>query len=136
MHLIKIRQFKKLCMLYEINFSFILVTNASRTMMMDLQTTQWSTEILNTLNIAKAAMLPEIKSSAEIYGYVNGFCTNPSLNGVPISGILGDQHAATLGQFCSKNECKCTYGTGCFMVSINQYVCRVMKFFDCVIKIL
>jgi glycerol kinase len=91
------------------------VTNASRTMLMDLNTLDWDDEILGILDIP-SAMLPEIKSSSEIYGSVEmGSC--PSLQNVPVSGDLGDQHAALFGQTCfDPGEAKNTYGTGCFML--------------------
>ena len=91
------------------------VTNASRTMLMDLSTLDWDDEILNVLDIPRG-MLPEIKSSSEIYGSV-GMGNCPSLQNVPISGDLGDQHAALFGQTCfDPGEAKNTYGTGCFML--------------------
>ena len=100
------------------------VTNASRTMMMNLHTLDWDEEILNLLNIPRA-VLPNIKSSSEIYGHVVGVgssrpnwgeSTSP-LQDVPVSGDLGDQHAALFGQTCfSPGEAKNTYGTGCFML--------------------
>jgi len=91
------------------------VTNASRTMLMDLNTLEWDEEILNVLDIPRA-MLPEIKSSSEIYGSV-GMGNCPSLQNVPVSGDLGDQHAALFGQTCfDPGEAKNTYGTGCFML--------------------
>jgi glycerol kinase len=87
------------------------VTNASRTQLMDLKTLAWDDEILATLNIPKA-MLPTIKSSSEVYGEARGV-----LAGVPVSGILGDQQAALVGQTCfAPGEAKNTYGTGCFML--------------------
>ena len=87
------------------------VTNASRTQLMDLKTLAWDGEILATLNIPKA-MLPEIKSSSEIYGMARGV-----LAGVPVAGDLGDQQAALVGQTCfAPGEAKNTYGTGCFML--------------------
>lgn len=86
------------------------VTNASRTMLMDLQTLDWDDEILEVLEIPRS-MLPRITSSSEIYGTV------PCLNGVPLSGDLGDQQAALFGQACYQpGEAKNTYGTGCFML--------------------
>jgi glycerol kinase len=91
------------------------VTNASRTMLMDLNTLDWDDEILGILDIPRA-ILPEIKSSSEIYGSV-GMGNCPSLQNVPISGDLGDQHAALFGQNCfDPGEAKNTYGTGCFML--------------------
>jgi glycerol kinase len=88
------------------------VTNASRTQLMDLHTQTWDDEILALLNIPKA-MLPAIKPSSMVYGKI----TAEPLTGVPISGILGDQQAALVGQTCFKpGEAKNTYGTGCFML--------------------
>ncbi|KAJ0399690.1 hypothetical protein P43SY_003695 [Pythium insidiosum] len=89
------------------------VTNASRTNLMSLETLQWDDEILKCLNIPKA-MLPEIRSSSEVYAHgVEGSC----LAGVPIAGDLGDQQAALFGQTCfSPGEAKNTYGTGCFFM--------------------
>lgn len=89
------------------------VTNASRTMLMDLDSLDWDEEILGILNIPRA-MLPEIRSSSEVYGYVT---TDSALRGVPVAGDLGDQQAALFGQTCySPGEAKNTYGTGCFML--------------------
>ena len=91
------------------------VTNASRTMLMNLSTLDWDDEILHVLDIPRV-MLPQIKSSSEIYGSV-GMGSCPSLQDVPVSGDLGDQHAALFGQTCfSAGEAKNTYGTGCFML--------------------
>ncbi len=88
-------------------------TNASRTLMMDLDTLSWDAEIAGDMGIPMS-MLPEIRSSSEVYG--NGR-EKGSFAGVPISGILGDQQAATFGQAClSTGEAKNTYGTGCFML--------------------
>ena len=87
------------------------VTNASRTLLMNLHTLNWDNEILKLLDIPRA-MLPEIKSSSEIYGMAHG-----KLDGIPVSGDLGDQHAALFGQTCfNSGEAKNTYGTGCFML--------------------
>lgn len=86
-------------------------TNASRTMLYDIRNRQWDEKLLNRLNIPKA-MLPEVKSSSEIYGYVED-------NGakVPISGMAGDQQAALFGQACFEpGSAKNTYGTGCFLL--------------------
>src|SRR5512147_972472 len=90
------------------------VTNASRTMLMNLKTLDWDAEILKVMGIPRS-MLPEIKSSAEVYGHVG---ETPSVfQGVPVAGDLGDQHAALFGQTCFKaGEAKNTYGTGCFML--------------------
>ena len=89
------------------------VTNASRTMLMNLKTLDWDAEILKVMGIPRA-MLPEIKSSSEVYGYV---AAGAPLRGVPVAGDLGDQQAALFGQTCFKaGEAKNTYGTGCFML--------------------
>jgi glycerol kinase len=88
------------------------VTNASRTQLMDLKTLAWDGDILKTFGIP-VEMLPRIASSSELYGQV---AAGP-LQGVPVSGILGDQQAALVGQACfSAGEAKNTYGTGCFML--------------------
>ncbi len=87
------------------------VSNASRTMLMNLATLQWDDEILGIMGIPKS-MLPAIKASSEVYGKGVG-----DLAGVPIAGDLGDQQAALFGQTCfSPGEAKNTYGTGCFML--------------------
>jgi glycerol kinase len=88
------------------------VTNASRTMLMDLDTLSWDPEIAAEMGVP-LAMLPQIRSSSEVYG--NG---GPGvLQGVPIAGILGDQQAATFGQVCYEpGTAKNTYGTGNFML--------------------
>lgn len=87
------------------------VTNASRTMLMNLETLEWDDEILKLMEIPRA-MLPEIKSSSEIYGYAKG-----ELDGIPVAGDLGDQQAALFGQVCyDVGEAKNTHGTGCFML--------------------
>ncbi|GAA1863255.1 glycerol kinase GlpK [Pseudonocardia ailaonensis] len=87
------------------------VTNASRTMMMDLRTLEWSPKLLETLDVPER-MLPEIRSNAEVYGV----CSEV-LPGVPVAGALGDQQAALVGQTCfSPGEVKCTYGTGAFLL--------------------
>ncbi|MBI5943444.1 MAG: glycerol kinase GlpK [Chloroflexi bacterium] len=99
------------------------VTNASRTMLMNLRTLDWDDEILGLLDIPRA-MLPQIKSSSEVYGYVGAGSPRPNwgevlspLQGIPVSGDLGDQQAALFGQTCySTGEAKNTYGTGCFML--------------------
>ena len=93
------------------------VTNASRTMLMNINTLDWDDEILGILDIPRA-VLPKIKSSSEIYGHVLGGDTSRlPIQGVPVSGDLGDQHAALFGQTCfNPGEAKNTYGTGCFML--------------------
>src|SRR5918998_971275 len=87
-------------------------TNASRTMLMDLKTLDWDSEVMDVMGIPRA-MLPEIKASSEVYGEVK----SGALAGVPIAGDLGDQQAATFGQTCfSPGEAKNTYGTGNFLL--------------------
>lgn len=87
------------------------VTNASRTMLMDLETLAWDEDILDVLEIPEG-MLPSIRSSSVTYGEM----TSP-FPGIPIAGILGDQQAALFGQTCyKKGEAKNTYGTGCFLL--------------------
>jgi glycerol kinase len=87
------------------------VSNASRTMMMNLETLDWDDEILGILDVPRA-MLPEIRASSEVYGEgKNG------LAGIPVAGDLGDQQAALFGQTCfSVGEAKNTYGTGNFLL--------------------
>ncbi|MHB1120634.1 MAG: glycerol kinase GlpK [Bellilinea sp.] len=86
------------------------VTNASRTMLMNIHTLDWDVEILDALQIPNS-MLPKIASSSEVYGSI------PLLGGVPLAGDLGDQQAALFGQACyAPGEAKNTYGTGCFML--------------------
>ncbi len=88
-------------------------TNASRTMLMDLDTLSWDAEIAADMTIP-LSMLPEIRSSSEVYGQVRA---KGVFGGVPVAGILGDQQAATFGQAClSVGEAKNTYGTGNFML--------------------
>jgi glycerol kinase len=91
------------------------VTNASRTMLMNLETLDWDEDMLKVMDIP-CAMLPTIKASSEIYGYVGAIHESP-LQGIPVAGDLGDQQAALFGQTCfSAGEAKNTYGTGCFML--------------------
>ncbi|MFD6098506.1 glycerol kinase GlpK [Nocardiopsis flavescens] len=87
------------------------VTNASRTMLMNLSTLEWDSEILDAMGIP-ASVLPEIRSSSEVYGEARGY-----LSGVPVASSLGDQHAALFGQTCfDPGDVKGTYGTGTFLV--------------------
>ena len=87
------------------------VTNASRTLMMSLERLDWDDELLAALDVPRA-MLPEIRSSAEVYGEARG-----PLAGIPVAGALGEQQAALFGQACfSPGEAKCTYGTGSFLL--------------------
>jgi len=89
------------------------VTNASRTMLYNIHTLQWDTELLQLLDIP-ASMLPEVKSSSEVYGHSEATLTPFR---IPIAGIAGDQQAALFGQMCiAPGMVKNTYGTGCFMV--------------------
>ena len=89
------------------------VTNASRTMMFNIKTLEWDSELLDMLDIP-GSMLPEVRSSSEVYGY-----TSDDIFGteVPIAGVAGDQQAAMFGQMCTKRGMvKNTYGTGCFVM--------------------
>ncbi len=87
------------------------VSNASRTMLMNLETLDWDPEILKLMGIPRS-MLPAIKPSSAVYGTAKG-----ELEGIPVAGDLGDQQAALFGQTCfSAGEAKNTYGTGCFML--------------------
>jgi glycerol kinase len=87
------------------------VSNASRTMLMNLETLNWDEEILKLMGIPRS-MLPDIKASSEVYGTAVG-----ALAGIPVAGDLGDQQGALFGQTCfSPGEAKNTYGTGCFML--------------------
>jgi len=87
-------------------------TNASRTMLYNINTDEWDAGMLEILGIPRS-MLPEIKSSSEVYGYFD--CMGAS---IPISGIAGDQQAALFGQCCFEaGEAKNTYGTGCFLLA-------------------
>ena len=88
------------------------VTNASRTQLLHLKTLDWDEKLLGVFEIPRA-MLPQVRSSSEIYGEAK----LPAIAGVPIAGILGDQQAALVGQACFQpGEVKNTYGTGCFLL--------------------
>ncbi len=88
------------------------VSNASRTMLFNIHTLQWDTELLDFFDIP-ASMLPEVRSSSEIYGKT----ADPFPSPIPISGIAGDQQSALFGQMCIEpGMVKNTYGTGCFMM--------------------
>ncbi|GMH15912.1 hypothetical protein Nepgr_017753 [Nepenthes gracilis] len=88
------------------------VSNASRTMLMNLRTLDWDEPTLKTLGIP-SEILPKIVSNSEIIGNVtNGW----PISGIPIAGCLGDQHAAMVGQACRRGEAKSTYGTGAFIL--------------------
>ena len=89
------------------------VSNASRTMLCNIETLQWDGELEKILDIP-GNMLPQIKSSSEVYGHVENL---QPLNGIAIAGIAGDQQAALFGQLCTHpGMVKNTYGTGCFML--------------------
>lgn len=90
------------------------VSNASRTLMMDLESGQWDEQCLSELGVP-AAMLPEIRSSDAFFGRIQSI---PGLSdGIPIHGVLGDQQAALFGQACfAPGQAKCTYGTGAFLL--------------------
>lgn len=89
------------------------VTNASRTMLFNINTLKWDVDLLKLLDIP-VSMLPEVKSSSEVYGHTK---TTIFAHEVPISGIAGDQQAALFGQMCIEpGAIKNTYGTGCFVM--------------------
>ncbi len=89
------------------------VTNASRTMLFNIHTLKWDEELCQLLDIPQS-ILPDVKSSSEIYGHTSQTLTSVSM---PISGIAGDQQAALFGQMCiTPGMVKNTYGTGCFML--------------------
>ena len=90
------------------------VTNASRTLLMDLKTLQWDEELCSILEIPMN-ILPEIRGCSEIFGHTEGLPCLP--DGIPIAGLAGDQQAALFGQACFKTgQAKCTYGTGAFLL--------------------
>lgn len=87
------------------------VTNASRTMLFNINTLEWDRELLELLGIPES-MLPQVRSSSEVYG-----CTSILGDAVPVSGIAGDQQAALFAQMCTEpGDVKNTYGTGCFLL--------------------
>ena len=89
------------------------VTNASRTMLFNIHSLQWDEELLALFDIPKS-VLPQVKSSSEIYGYTENIL---SAKNIPVAGIAGDQQAALFGQMCTQpGMIKNTYGTGCFML--------------------
>lgn len=89
------------------------VSNASRTMLFNINTLEWDKELLDLFGIPES-MMPEVRSSSEVYGRAK---TGLFANEVPIAGIAGDQQAALFGQMCTKPGCvKNTYGTGCFLL--------------------
>ena len=89
------------------------VSNASRTMLFNIHTLEWDKELLQLFDIPES-MMPQVKSSSEVYGYTK---TTLFAHEVPIAGIAGDQQAALFGQMCTDpGSVKNTYGTGCFML--------------------
>ena len=89
------------------------VSNASRTLLYNINTMDWDDDLLELLSIPKR-MLPEVKQSSEVYGHTNSVFADVK---IPIAGIAGDQQAALFGQMCTKKGMvKNTYGTGCFML--------------------
>lgn len=89
------------------------VSNASRTMIFNIHTLQWDEELLQKMNIP-ASVLPEVRSSSEVYGHTEHLLTSAE---IPVAGIAGDQQAALFGQMCTQaGMVKNTYGTGCFML--------------------
>ncbi|HTQ31468.1 MAG TPA: glycerol kinase GlpK [Opitutaceae bacterium] len=89
------------------------VSNASRTLLLNLHTGDWDDELLKILRIPRA-LLPEVRASSEVFGEIE---TIPALRGVPVAGIAGDQQAALFGQACFRpGLAKNTYGTGCFLL--------------------
>ncbi|MBC5649407.1 glycerol kinase GlpK [Christensenella tenuis] len=95
-------------------------TNASRTMMFNIRSLKWDETILKALGIPRA-MLPEVKSSSELYGYAEVYGKK-----IPVAGIAGDQQSALFGQACfGAGQAKNTYGTGCFMLmNTGEKLCR------------
>ena len=90
------------------------VSNASRTLLMDLRTRTWDPELLTLFDVPKS-VLPAIRASSEVYGETKGLRLLP--DGIPVAGIAGDQQAALFGQACFQpGEAKCTYGTGAFLL--------------------
>jgi glycerol kinase len=90
------------------------VTNASRTLLMNLRTRAWDPELLDLFGIP-ASLLPQIRASSEVYGTTRGLKVLP--DGIPVAGIAGDQQAALFGQACfGIGDAKCTYGTGAFLL--------------------
>lgn len=89
------------------------VSNASRTMLLDIHSCEWDDELLSIFNIPRT-VLPEVKASSKIYGVTGSFVPDSR---IPIAGIAGDQQAALFGQLCTQpGMVKNTYGTGCFML--------------------
>ncbi len=90
------------------------VSNASRTLLMDLRTREWDREMMDLFGVPRS-VLPEIRPSSAVYGTTKGVKALP--DGIPVAGIAGDQQAALFGQACFEaGEAKCTYGTGAFLL--------------------
>jgi len=90
------------------------VSNASRTLLMNLETRRWDEALLEFFGVPRS-LLPEIRSSSEVYGTTRGLAFLP--DGLPVCGLAGDQHAALFGQACfAPGDAKCTYGTGAFLL--------------------
>ena len=90
------------------------ISNASRTMLMDLKAGEWDPALLELLRVP-SSVLPEIRSNAEVYGTTKGLSFLP--DGIPVAGMAGDQQAALFGQACFRpGEAKCTFGTGAFLL--------------------
>ncbi|MFZ9687087.1 MAG: glycerol kinase GlpK [Chitinophagaceae bacterium] len=88
------------------------VSNASRTMLFNLQTLEWDEQLINILDIP-ANILPDVRSNSEVFGYASAI----GMSDVPIAGMAGDQQSALFGQMCTQvGMVKNTYGTGCFML--------------------
>ena len=88
------------------------VTNASRTLLMNINTLEWDDRLLKFFGF-RPSILPKLVSSSEVYGYT----ADGPLKGVPIGGLVGDQQGALVGNLCLKQgEAKCTYGTGAFLL--------------------
>ena len=95
-------------------------------MMFDIHNLKWDEKILKALNIP-ACMLPEVKSSSEVYGQTN--IGGKGGTRIPVAGIAGDQQAALFGQMCHKEGmAKNTYGTGCFLLmNTGENACEIRK---------
>ena len=90
------------------------LSNASRTLLLDLRTREWDRELLDLFGVPRS-LLPDLCSSSEVYGRTKGVKVLP--DGIPVAGMAGDQQAALFGQACfSPGEAKCTYGTGAFLL--------------------
>lgn len=88
------------------------VTNASRTLLLNLHTLEWDHHLLDFFGF-RSSVLPKLVSSSEVYGFI----ADGPLEGVPIGGLIGDQQGALVGNKCLKvGEAKCTYGTGAFLL--------------------